>query len=290
MNFSQSFLADAHIYYAQGPVTKALDDIYPEMKTSYKLVYRVARTFLVRRDKKFNKELRRRSRIFIANSRFCASMYEGWGIKVDDVIYPPLDCEQFKPMTSRPSSDYVLAYAGKESDFSLLKRVADLGVKVVTFGSKIPFLPKRLSNHPNVKFLGRVSDEELVDLYSNALYTLFAFTHEPFGYVPVESMACGTPVLTRNIQGPRESVINGITGWLVNSNEELVDLAVKIWRDGYPSWMRFNCRERALEFDVRVIADKWLDALERLDYEQDRSFVEGDDYVDETKDRSSKPA
>jgi hypothetical protein len=97
LNFSQCFLQDTHIYYAQGPITKALDDMYLELRPSYRLVYKVARPFLMKRDKRFNEELRRRSRIFIADSRFCASMYGDWGIKVDDVIYPPLDCEQFKP-------------------------------------------------------------------------------------------------------------------------------------------------------------------------------------------------
>ena len=267
LNFSQCFLAEANVYYAQGPITKALDDMYHEFKPFYKLTYKAIRPLLVKRDNKFNKELRRRSRVFIANSKFCASMYKGWGIKIDDVIYPPLECKQFKPTTSRPSSDYVLAYVGKETKYSLLRRVADLGVKIKAFGSKAPYVPRQLLKHPNIEFLGRVSDEELIDLYSNALYTLFTFTHEPFGYVPMESMACGTPVLTYNRQGPSESVIDGVTGWLVNNDEELVNLAFKIWREGYPSWMRARCRERALEFDVKVIADKWLEVLKELEGE-----------------------
>lgn len=106
-------------------------------------------------------------------------------------------------------------------------------MKVKAFGSKAPYIPKCLLKHPNIEFLGRVSDEELIDLYSNVLFTLFTFTHEPFGYVPVESMACGTPVLTYNRQGPRESVIDGTTSWLANSDEELVGLALKMWREGY---------------------------------------------------------
>ncbi len=49
---------------------------------------------------------------------------------------------------------------------------------------------------------GRVSDDELARLYANAKFTVFPFIHEPFGYVPVESMACGTPpVLTYDKQG-----------------------------------------------------------------------------------------
>jgi len=264
VNFSQCFLANAHIYYAQGPITKALDDMYHEMKKIHKCAYKFVRPFLMRRDESFNKKLRSLSRLFIANSRFCSCMYRDLGIKVDDVIYPPLDCRRFKPNSSRPSGDYVLTYFGKETKYSALKVIADAGVKIKAFGSKAPYIPKPLLEHPNVEFLGGVSDEELADLYSNALYTLFTFTHEPFGYVPVESMACGTPVLTYDKQGPRETVINGVTGWLAENDEELVELALVIWRNGYPSWMRARCRERALEFDVKIIADRWLEIIKRF--------------------------
>jgi glycosyltransferase involved in cell wall biosynthesis len=74
-------------------------------------------------------------------------------------------------------------------------------------------------------------------------------------------MACGTPVLTYNRQGPSESVINGVTGWLVNSDKELVDLASKIWKDGYPQKMRKNCITRASLFDAKKISEKWIDLV-----------------------------
>ena len=264
LNFSQCFLANAHIYYAQGPITRALDDVQPQVKGIYRCAYKLARPFLVRLDRSFNEKLRTLSLFFIANSKFCASMYEDWGIKVDGIIHPPLDCESFKPTNLRPSEDYALTYFGKETKYSVIKRIADAGVKIKAFGSKAPYIPKHLLKHPNVEFLGRVSDEELADLYSNALYTLFTFTHEPFGYVPVESMACGTPVLTYDKQGPRETVVDGVTGWLAKSDEELVELAVTYWRNEYPSWMRARCRERALEFDVKVVAERWLEIIKRL--------------------------
>jgi glycosyltransferase involved in cell wall biosynthesis len=106
-----------------------------------------------------------------------------------------------------------------------------------------------------------VSNDELVKLYSNALYVLFTFTHEPFGYIPIESMACGTPVLTYNVQGPSESVIDGSTGWLANDDEELTALAVQIWKDGYSPKMRSKCIERAAMFDLKNISEQWLQIL-----------------------------
>ena len=74
-------------------------------------------------------------------------------------------------------------------------------------------------------------------------------------------MACGTPVLTYNFQGPRESVIHGVTGWLVDSDKTFTDLAVQMWKNGYASTIRTQCRERALMFDKKKIAEKWVQLL-----------------------------
>jgi len=263
VNFSQCFVSDADVYYAQGPMTKALDDIRHEMTSSYRFVYRMMRSFFVKRDRAFVGKLKSQSKSFVANSNFCASIYEDWGISVDKVIYPPLDCMLFKPSTRDPSADYVLTYAGKETKYSALERISDTGVKIKVFGSKAPSigsLPKRA----NIEFLGKVTDEQLAVLYSNALFTLSIFTHEPFGYIPIESMACGTPVLTYGVQGPSESVINGKTGWFVKDDSQLVNVATQIWREGYPSRIREDCRNRALDFDAKTIAEQWLELFKNL--------------------------
>ncbi|MFP3321252.1 MAG: glycosyltransferase, partial [Acidilobus sp.] len=264
VNFSQAFLVNADIYYAQGPITRALEDMRPEMRPLYRAIYRALRGLFIIHDRRFNRGLRGASGLFIANSSFTRSMYEAWGIRVDGVIYPPLDTGFFRPTTSRPSGDYALTYAGKETAFSVLKRVADAGVRIRAFGSKISQVPDYIRGHPSIELLGHVSDEELVKLYSNALFTLFPFTHEPFGYVPVESMACGTPVLTYATQGPGETVIDRVTGWLAKDEESLVNVAVRVWREGYPGSMRARSRERAEQFDVKVIADRWLEVLRKV--------------------------
>jgi glycosyltransferase involved in cell wall biosynthesis len=264
VNFSQCFLSSAHVYYAQGPITKALDDMATEMKLIYNLAYKLMRRFLIRREKAFVRKLAETSKLFVANSSFCARMYEDWSFEVGKIIYPPLDCTLFKPTTSDPSENYVLTYAGKETKYSILQKIAEAGIKIKAFGSKTPYIPRGLLKQPNIEFLGKITDQELGNLYSNALYTLSAFTHEPFGYIPVESMACGTPVLTYNKQGPAESVIDGKTGWFVESDKHLVDVAIKLWKENYPSSIRENCRKRALDFDARVISKEWLKLIEEF--------------------------
>jgi glycosyltransferase involved in cell wall biosynthesis len=263
INTSSCIIGRANVYYAQGLMTRALDDMLRGMPSHYKCAYQLSKTSLKALERRLVKRVRGLSKLFIANSEFCASMYKEWNIKVDEIINPPLDCSFFKPATSKPAADYVLTHFGvygKEGNFSIIKAIADAGVIIKMFGN-FSSVPRPLIKHSNIDFLGKVSDEELVNLYSNALYTLFAFNHEPFGYIPVESMACGTPVLTYDKQGPSETVINGKTGWLANTDMELFNLAVNIWKKGYDTHMRSNCRGKASMFDVKEISKEWIKVL-----------------------------
>ena len=98
-------------------------------------------------------------------------------------------------------------------------------------------------------FKGFVTASELLELYSNALFTAFPFTEEPLGYVPIESMMCGTPVLTYNKQGPKETVLNNETGWLVENADEFVKVGSEIWsKRSY-----LISRERCVEHSKRLI-------------------------------------
>jgi glycosyltransferase involved in cell wall biosynthesis len=267
INTSSCIKVKSHLYYAQGPITRALDDMCTGMPSRYKYVYSLSAPILRYLEKKTVKDYAALSDVVIANSRFCASMYEDLGITVNDVINPPLDCSLFMPTNSEPLQKYVLTYFGiynKETKFSVIKQVADAGVVVKAFGFKAAGIPSYIVKHPNIEFLGSVSNKELVSLYSNALYVLFTFAHEPFGYIPVESMACGTPVLTYNTQGPSESVVDGLTGWLVNSDKELVESAIRIWRNGYSKKMRKECIDRASMFDTKVISEKWVKMFKEI--------------------------
>ena len=261
INFSHTLVLSSKFWYVQGPTSEGLKDGETELFGAYKLGYKILRPIIDYADRKLVKDIGKRTTFVVANSKFCASIFNKWGIKVEGVIYPPIDCKIFQPRTSTPSSDYVLTYFGKESKFSIVKAVANLGVHIKAFGAKLPFMPKSLTSHPNVEFLGRISTDELVDLYSNALFTLFPFTHEPFGYIPVESMACGTPVLTYNMQGPSESIVDGYTGWLAESDKEFIHKALILWEQGYANKIRLNCVKSASVFDRKLYVEKWLEFI-----------------------------
>ena len=90
-------------------------------------------------------------------------------------------------------------------------------------------LPKKI--RPDLEIINwkknnseRLSDEELVKLYSESLVTLSLSRFDTFGLVPLESMACGVPVIALNVAGYRETMVNGKNGFLVDFDpKEIAD-------------------------------------------------------------------
>jgi glycosyltransferase involved in cell wall biosynthesis len=77
-----------------------------------------------------------------------------------------------------------------------------------------------------VEYRRLIPDEELVRLYNRARCTVYTPVMEPFGFVPLESMACGTPVIGIREAGVRESVIDGETGVLVERDPDQLAAAL----------------------------------------------------------------
>jgi phosphatidylinositol alpha-1,6-mannosyltransferase len=70
-----------------------------------------------------------------------------------------------------------------------------------------------------VVFTGLVEESEKVDLYRLADAYVMPSHGEGFGYVLLEAMACGVPVIASTLDGGREAVRNGMLGMLVDPND-----------------------------------------------------------------------
>ena len=70
-----------------------------------------------------------------------------------------------------------------------------------------------------IQLVGSASDDELVDLYSNALAVYYAPFDEDYGYVTIEAMKSGKPVITmEDSGGVLEFVRDGVNGAIVPAN------------------------------------------------------------------------
>ncbi|MEV8337908.1 glycosyltransferase [Leucobacter sp. NPDC077196] len=81
--------------------------------------------------------------------------------------------------------------------------------------TRLASLAQSLHIADRVRFLGRVPRDEVPALIREADAVVCTPWYEPFGIVPLESMACGTPVVAANVGGLGDTVVDGVTGVLV---------------------------------------------------------------------------
>jgi glycosyltransferase involved in cell wall biosynthesis len=81
-----------------------------------------------------------------------------------------------------------------------------------------------LLNLPNIEFIGEISDAQKQDFLGDAAALLFPINWpEPFGLVMIEAMACGTPVIAYRRGAVPEVMEHGITGFIVDTQQEAID-------------------------------------------------------------------
>ncbi len=112
-----------------------------------------------------------------------------------------------------------------------------------------------------VTFVGEIGDHEKNDFIGNARALLMPIDWpEPFGLVMIEAMACGTPVIAYRHGSVPEIIDHGITGFVVDSQEEAIAMAKDIDRID-----RRRCRhEFEQRFAAPVMARQYLDVYRDL--------------------------
>ncbi len=121
------------------------------------------------------------------------------------------------------------------------------------------YIEPRLSDR--IQWIGEVDETERNNLMSRAR----AFLHpvvfrEPFGLTLIEAMACGCPVIAFNRGAIPELIKTGVTGYVVEDVEGMMDALHNI-----DAISRAACREHALtNFSVEKMADGYEAIYKRL--------------------------
>jgi len=77
-------------------------------------------------------------------------------------------------------------------------------------------LVRSLDAERYVTFLGRISDDELLDLYRKAWAVASTSVREGWGMTLTEAAACGTPAVATRIPGHLDAVVDGVSGLLAD--------------------------------------------------------------------------
>jgi glycosyltransferase involved in cell wall biosynthesis len=129
---------------------------------------------------------------------------------------------------------------------------ADLALKICGTGEDEPLFRQLAAGDPRIEFLGKVSDQEVVDLYAGALVVPFVPVHEDYGLVTIEAFKSQKPVLTCTDSGePKHFVKDFKTGFVVEPDPAAIaarldylaanpDHAAEMGRNGCASVAHIN--------------------------------------------------
>ncbi len=220
-------------WYCHTPL-RAVYDMYDYRMSQYPLLKKIAHFAYSRIYRQRNQKIVDRIEKIFANSLNVQARVKKYLGRGSEVLYPGIDtkefyCEDYKKYFFYPSridstKRFEYAIEAFESfrksfreakDFELIiaggMRERDKkyhGYLMSIFGGKI---------------LTNISNEEMKRLYANSYAVLFAMKGEDFGLIPLEAMASRKPVISVNEGGPRETILDGKTGFLVNSPREMAE-------------------------------------------------------------------
>jgi len=181
----------------------------------------------------------------LVNSRYTASVFARTYPRMastPEVVYPGVDIERWAPRPAPPAGRTTIVSVAR---FERSKNVALAVGAFATLRDQLParvFAPLRLAIaggfdarltdcvetlanlrglaqasglQDRIDFLPSCPEAGLRALVAGALAVVYTPEHEHFGYVPVEGMACGRPVVAVASGGPLETIVDGETGILV---------------------------------------------------------------------------
>ena len=205
-----------------------------------------------------------RGDLLLAASKATQQRIELYWRRESDVLYPPVDVDQF-PL-----------YEGKRDDYYIIVstlvpyKMIDLAIdacnalkkslKIIGEGPNEKNLRKRAGK--TIEFLGYLSHKDLTPILQKAKGFIFS-GEEDFGIAPIEAMACGTPVIAYGKGGALETVIDGETGMFFGEQTS-ASLGEAIQKFERRSFDPNTCSKRAEEFSRSKFEEGLRRAIQAL--------------------------
>ncbi|MEM9882172.1 MAG: glycosyltransferase, partial [Planctomycetota bacterium] len=194
---------------------------------------------------------------FVANSDFVRQRIEKLYRREAEVIHPPVATHSFTPQLEKEdfyvSVSRLVGYKRMNLLVDAFNQMPDRRLVIVGDGPEYENLRRQAG--PNVRIAGHLPLPRLRNYLGKAKAFVFA-AEEDFGIVPVEAMACGTPVIAYGRGGARESVVPGRTGLFFDrQTPEAVVEAVDRY-EAHGGWDHAAIAEHADRFNHEVFHER----------------------------------
>ena len=153
-----------------------------------------------------------------------------------------------------------------EAVSNILNSRSDVNLFIAGSGIHLGLLERLVENKrikDKIFFVGRLSNEELINYYNAADVFCLPSKSEGLPNVIVESFLCGTPVVASAVGGIPTIVKEGVNGFMTEPNS-VKDLEEKIKISLNYSWNRESIRESVSSFFPERVVEKYHDIYKSL--------------------------
>ncbi|HEX6943370.1 MAG TPA: glycosyltransferase family 4 protein [Gemmatimonadaceae bacterium] len=181
---------------------------------------------------------------FIAMSEFSREMHRSRGFQRDMEVLPyflpdPISDEVPEATGTAPHDRPFFFFAGRlelikglQDVIPVFARYADADLLIAGDGEYAAALKQQAAGTPNVRFLGRISPDDLSRYYRHSIATIVpSVCYETFGIVLIEAFRQGAPVIARRLGPFPEIVERSGGGELFQTTEELVSAMQRLQSD-----------------------------------------------------------
>lgn len=193
---------------------------------------------------------------FIANSEHVKQRIKNSYNRDARVIYPPVRVDKFTLFEGKRKDYYLclgrfVPYKKIDMIVRAFEQMPDKKLVLIGEGYGSRKFTRILEQCKNITWLGYRNDKEMITYMQEARACIFA-AKEDFGIMCVEVQACGTPVLALDYGGYRETVIDGVSGYLFPQQNEASVIEAVNKLEQNPLNNNIAIRQNALRFsDVR---------------------------------------
>ena len=256
-----------HISYVHSPIRYAWDLQHQYLRESGldSGVKGWIAKYLLHRIRKWDIGTANRVDDFIANSSFIRRRIEKVYRRNSAVIHPPVSLNDFS-LCMEKNDTYLTAsrmvpYKKIDLIIRAFKLMPDKKLQVIGDGPDFEKLKALAKGSSNIELLGYQPFSKLKELMESSRAFVFA-AEEDFGIIPVEAMACGTPVIAFGKGGILDTVIHKKTGILFDdqSTESLIN-AISEFENSYFDYEEI--RAHASAFATENFHSKFKNHIEK---------------------------
>jgi glycosyltransferase involved in cell wall biosynthesis len=186
----------------------------------------------------------------------------------DTIFYPGNDSRTEIPGIQ--SGDPVVLFTGRVSHEKGVMELPEIfrGIKEIVHDVKLviagtgPAENELREAIPEAIFLGWIDHHDLPRIYSSADLLILPSKFDTFSCVVLEALSCGLPVIAYKTKGPKDIILDGENGYLVNSNPEFIRKMSGYFTDKTVQMtFRENALTRAKDYNKETIISRFLNQV-----------------------------